>query len=162
LAAVLLVRQFGIRSRTGSLFLIPAGWGPDSIDLSKATRLTDSVFRVGSNQVDWITTVLIKPEHRDFQQITIYLPRNPTLFSYSDGANVRQIVGEEIFGQWLELDHMLAQLWESRSIRPKVLYYAPMGTGERITEHLGCLLPEMMGRGIIDLAERRTIRPQGM
>jgi len=154
-----MVRPFGICSRTSNLFLVPASWGSDSTDLSKATRLKDLVFRVASQQVDWITMVLctIKSEHRDFRQITIYPPHDPTLSGPSDGPNIGQIIGEVIFGQWLELDHLLAQLWESHSIRPKVMYCALYGTGEHITKNLGCLLPEMTGRGIIDLAER-TLR----
>ena len=121
-----------------------ASWESDSLDLSKANRLKHSVFRVESDLVDWVTMALrtIKPEHRDFRQITIDLPSISSLF--------RPIVGEVIFGQWLELDRLLAQLWESHSIRPKVLCYAPVGTENRVTERVGSLLPEVTGRGIID------------
>jgi len=117
------------------------------------TNLKDLVFRVESQGVDWINTTLrtIAPEHRDFRQITIYLPYDAALSGA--GANVRQSVGEYVFGQWSELDHLLVQLWESRSIRPRTLYLAPGGTGKDIIECVGCLLPEVTRRGIIDLAE---------
>ena len=76
---------------------------------------------------DWITMALrtIVPENQDFRQITIYLPYDPRLSSA--GADVRRIAGELIFGRWLELDRLLAQLWESCSIRPEILYFAPRG-----------------------------------
>jgi len=139
--------------RPGDLFLILAGCGPGSIDLSKAIKLKHSAFRVESRQVDWVTSALrtITPKHRDFRQITIYLAHDPTLWNV--GTNVRQIVGELVFGQWLELDRLLAKLWESRSIRPQILYFAPLGNGKRITTRMGCLLPEITKRRIIDLDE---------
>ena len=145
--------SLGIRFRTGNLFLISVGWGPNSIDLSKATRLKNSVFRVESQRVDWITMALhtIVPEHRDLQQITICLPYDPNLSGA--GADVGRIAGDLILGQWLELDHLLAQLWESRSMRPKILYFAPRGMEKDVTDCVRCLLPGITEGGIIDLTE---------
>jgi len=118
-----LVRLFGAHLRTGNLFLISVGWRPDSIDLSKAMKLKELVFLVESRGADWITMALrtIVPEHRTFQRITIYLPYDLGLTG--SGANVRRIAGELVFGQWLELDRLLVQLWESRSIRPRIIYF---------------------------------------
>ena len=65
------------------------------------------------------------------------------------GANVRQAIGEANFEQWLNLDRLLVQFWESRSIRPKVVC-AKLREGR---DWAGCLLPEITGRGIIDLFE---------
>ena len=150
---VSLVHPFNIHFRTSNSFLISVGWWPDSIDLSKAARLKGSAFRVESQRVDWITMALqtIVPEHRDFQQITIYLPYDPRLSGA--GADVRRIAGELIFEQWLELDRILVQLWESHSIRPKIMCFAPRGMEKEITECVGRLLPEITGREIVDLAE---------
>ena len=68
------------------------------------------------------------------------------------GADVRRIIGERTIRQWLELDHTLVELWESRSIRPNTLYYSPEGMEEGLTRCIGCLLPGITGREIIDLA----------
>ena len=46
-------------------------------------------------------------------------------------------------------DRLLAQLWESHSVRPKVTYYDnPNGTGPG---RVGGFLPEVTGRQIADL-----------
>ena len=117
--------------------------GPTSINLSKATRLKDMVFRVESRSIEWVTMTLqtITPEHRDLQQISICVPYYLTLFEV--GANVRQTIGELICGHWLGLDHLLVQFWESRLIRPRV----------GCTDCIGSLLPEITRRGIMDLVE---------
>jgi hypothetical protein len=65
----------------------------------------------------------------------------------SGGANVGQVIGEANYGQWLDLDRLLVQLWESYSIRPKaILSPAEAGSFER-------LLPGITKRGVIDLVE---------
>jgi hypothetical protein len=64
-------------------------------------------------------------------------------------GGIKQIIGETDSGQWLDIDRLLVQLWESRSIRPKVMCTAKKDMGDRI----GSLLPEVTERGIIDLAE---------
>jgi len=83
----------------------------------------------------------ITPKHRDLQHISIYMPRYlPTIHA---GVSVRQIVGEEVFREWLDLDRLLIQFWESRSIRPKIEWDA--------RHYIGCLLPTVAGGGMIDL-----------
>jgi len=91
-------------------------------------------------------------EHRVFRQITIYLPG--AVIPPTAGINIRQTAGEQIFGQWLELDRTLAQFWESRSIRPKTLYLVPPGREKDLIECMGRLLPEITERGIIDLVDQ--------
>jgi len=60
-------------------------------------------------------------------------------------------MGELLFDRWLELDRILVQLWESCSVRPRVAYLAlNEGRGE-MRVLTGCMLPEIAGRGIIDL-----------
>ena len=152
LLAASLVRPFGIRLRTVNLFLISVGWKPDLIDLSNATRLKNSVFRVESQRVDWIITTLrtIAPEHRDLQQVTIYLPYDPRL-SGAD-ADIRRMAGELIFEEWLELDGLLTQLWESLNPSEDPVSLIPPPKGEQeILESMGLLLPLITGREIIDL-----------
>ena len=148
-----LVRSFGNQVRTINSFSFPVESESALIDLSMATKLKYLIFRVESRRVDWTNVALrtITPEHQDLRQITIYLPYDSTLSGA--GANVRRATGEQLFGQWLEFDHLLVQLWESRWIRPRILYYAPPGTEKDISESVGCLLPDATKRGIIDLAE---------
>ena len=93
----------------------------------------------------------ITPQHGHLRQITIYLPYDSSLSGA--GTDVRKTIGEQIFGQWLGLDRLLAQLWESRSIRPKTLFFALPGMGKDIIESVECLLLEVTGRGIIDLVQ---------
>jgi hypothetical protein len=113
-------------------------------DLSKATKLNDVTFRLGSWSVKWIVRVLqtITTEHRDIQQISIRIPFFLTLVHVP-----MRTIEERAPGQWPGLDQFLVQLWESRSIRPRVVY-----TARRDMRDLaGRLLPEISKRGIIDL-----------
>ena len=123
-----------------------------SIDLSKAKKLKNVTFLSKSQSVDWIAAALqtITPKHRDLRRISIHVLFDPALTTI--GANIAEIVGEQILGQWLDLDRLLVQLWESRSIRPTVITMT-LGGEQRDTRNcIGCLLPESTTRGIIDLA----------
>jgi hypothetical protein len=104
-------------------------------------------FRLKSWSVEWVAMTLrtITPEHRDFEEIKIDIPYRPILGGV--GANVRQAIGAANFGQWLDLDRLLVKLWESHSTRPKVVSTTSTCTGDFI----GCLLPEVMRSGILDL-----------
>ncbi|KAF9644356.1 hypothetical protein BDM02DRAFT_3122058 [Thelephora ganbajun] len=128
---------------------------PASIDLSKATKLERAVFLPTSMSVKWITMVLqtITPKHRDLQYILIHSPYDPALAGAS--VNVRQTVGELVCGQWSELDHVLVQFWESRSIRPMISYIGLRGEKKETGECLGCLLPKITKRGVVDLVQWR-------
>ena len=114
------------------------------------------VFRARLLRADWIITALrtITPKHRDFRQISIHVYFD-SAFNGAAGADIRQIIGEQNFGRWLELDRFLVQLWESRSIRPRILHHTlPLKGNEWERECVGCLLPEMMGMGIANPVER--------
>jgi len=148
--------------RRSGAFLLISGWGrdlpsfvgnpsPASLDLSKATKLRDATFWSGSPRADWITMALqtITPKHREFQQISIYVPYYLTCFDVGD--SVRRIVGETDYRQWLDLDCLLVHLWESHSIRPRVVC-ATLGDREQSTKYcVGRLLPKITRRGIIHL-----------
>jgi hypothetical protein len=139
------VRTVGICVRTDNLFLLPGESRSAPIDLSKATKLKDVAFRPGLQRVEWVIRALrtITPEHRDLRQITIRMPWYPLAGVL---ANVRQTVGDTHYGLWLDLDRLLVQLWESRSIRPMIIRM------KRCTEEsVGCFLPEITKRKIIDL-----------
>ena len=148
-----MVRPFATSLCTSNLLLFLAESWPTSVDFSKATRLKDVTFRVDLPGIEWITAALrtVTPKHRELRQISIsvkYYSVDVLL-----GLDVEQIVGEQTPGQWPELDCLLAQLWESHSIRPKILCYGLSLKEEIMSDLVGCLLPEVTGEGIIDLVD---------
>ena len=90
----------------------------------------------------------IPRNHRNFKQLSIGAPeilgRTPRLL---DPTNIKHAVGEAGYLGWLELDRLLVQLHESRSIRPKVLI---RGDGQKVRSCMENLLPEVTTRGIFD------------
>lgn len=94
----------------------------------------------------------IAPEHRDPLRISIHVPHcSPR----RRGVDVRKLIGERAFGQWLELDRLLVRFWESHSIRPTVISTTPEEEKEKddVRGCIECLLPEATKRGITDLVE---------
>jgi len=133
-----------ISFRANNLTLFPVGPEPGSFNLSKATKLRSVVFRPTWQTVEWITVALqtITPQHRDLRQISIYAPYHSTPYD----AEIMQSLEEATYRQWLDLDRLLVQLWESRSIRPRV---GCQGEKCQNTESIiGHLLPEITKRGI--------------
>ena len=107
----------------------------------------------------WVTIALrtIVPNQHNLQQISLC---PPDLCSHrippgSDPAHARHAVGEFYYRQWLEFDHLLAQLWESHSIRLKVLNCGPLGEkGDLRSSSVYNLFPEVTSRGIADFVGR--------
>ena len=124
--------------------------GPASIDLSKATQLKDVAFQPASWNVQWVIAALqtITPRHRNLQHITIKVSYYLTLVRYF--KNIRQGIGEANCGQWLDLDRLLVQLWESHSVRPNVLCD---GASRAMGDCVKSLLPEGRKRGILDFGK---------
>ena len=124
------------------LLLSPVQSAP--CDLSKATKLKYVAFRLNSWSVEWITAALrtVTPGHRDIQQTSIHLPH----YLITVGITWHTI-GEPIHGQWLGLDRLLVQLWESRSVRTRVIYTEKRDMRD-LVEHL---LPETLERRAADL-----------
>lgn len=112
------------------------------IDLSKATKLKHVVFRWGSLGSGWITMALetITLRHQDLQQISIDVWGGLVALTSPDA-------------RWSDLDRLLLKLWDSHSIRPKVVdsLTEVAKTGSR--DWVGYLFPEATGRGIIDVVE---------
>ena len=135
-----------VRTDDSTLFQVDLERG--SFDLSMATNLRDLVFRPESQSAEWITMALqtITPEHRDLQRISIHMPYYLTLL----GVGVGKFLGEATCREWSDLDRLLVQFWESRSIRPRV-GCVRLGQKQQSTEYcIGCLLPEITKRGIFD------------
>jgi hypothetical protein len=143
------VRSFCTCIRADSLPLSLGQLGSAFVDLSKATKLKDVVFRPESKTVEWVTVALktVTPAHRDLRQISIHIPYYLTLPRVY--TNLRQGIGKASSEEWLDLDRLLVQLWESRSIRPRFVCMTKGTLGVSI----GYYLPEMTRRGIGDLGE---------
>lgn len=114
--------------------------------------------RIRKSCPKWVISALrtITSNHRKLQSVTIHAPyvdaglyRN---IDRADPANIRHAIGrgETTYMDWLELDRLLVQLWETHSIRLEVMYYEyPDGMGRRCVDSV---LPEVTWRGIANLA----------
>ena len=97
----------------------------------------------------------VTPDHRHLQQISLcgrrHLPPHRAL--HEEPAHGR--IGESDYRQWLELDHLLVQLWELHSIRLKVRYYASPGKEAEVTRSRpSSSLPGMRSMGVVDFIRR--------
>jgi len=126
------------------LFLVELESAP--FDLSKATKLRDTVFRPESENVEWITATLltIAPEHRELRHISIHAPYCLTL-------DIEQSVGGAASRQLSDLDCLLVQFWESHSIRPRIGCVGLREEGQNAEYYVGCWFPEITKRGVVDL-----------
>ena len=124
---------------------LAAGSVSAPLDLSKATKLRDAVFRPGTLHVGWISLILqaITSKHRDLRRISVGLPL--FLHHLRDDQDLIQIVGEGFLGQWWDLDRILVRLWESFSIRPNVMGRLEGSQGDYLVR----ALPETAKRGMI-------------
>ena len=156
------LESLNIKCRPPCTFVLALRWNHDlpscvgnsSVDLSTATKLRDLVLRPGSLSVAWVIMALqtITSEHRELRHISIQVPYDFTFINAD--ADVLQTVGEAISRQWFGLDRLLVQLWESRSIRPRVILAMKLWEGKIDTKYcVGCLLPEVTKEGIVDLVQ---------
>jgi len=148
-----MVGPFGTCIRIDNPLSFPARSGSTSIDLSKATKLRDVVFRLGSWNVNWVTRALrtVTPEPSDLRQISIRVAHHLTPSAV--GTDPRQTFGEGIFGQWAELDGPLVQFWESRSVRSNVVCLTLNEAKPGTKDFMERLLPLSTAMGITGLDE---------
>ena len=118
-----------------------------AVDLSKARRLKEVVFRLGVLNDVWITLALktITPDHRNLHQISIYIPTYSFL-------NTSQSLGE-IYSHWVDLDCFLIKMRDLNTIHTRVMHWAE--GGEDAYECTEMLLPDMMKRRMIELVDQR-------
>ena len=114
---------------------------PPPLDLSKATRLEDVEFLLNTQTIQWITDTLRSAKSGHLQQIAITV--SPSFTSLVRATAVQE---------WEGLDHLLVQLWTSRSICP-MLKYAETQKRDDLKTLVRVLLPEATNRGIIDVVE---------
>ena len=106
----------------------------------------------------WVALTLrtVTRDHGNLQQISLETPWKSygMRLCSEDPADLAQEVGETSYQGWLELDNVLAQLWESHSIRPRVIYDVPYWMdGRKAGRRVESLLSGVTGRGTIDLIE---------
>ena len=77
--------------------------------------------------------------------------------SHVDPTELGHTLGANIYAEWLRLDRILTQLWESHSIRLRVFYHVPSSMdGERARAYMEFLFPEVTTRGIVEFLEQKT------
>ena len=111
-----------------------------SFDFSKITKLKNVVLYCNGS-TRWITTTIQTINLRSLQQITID-SRHP----------IPTEIEELNYQEWQELDRLLAQLWTSYSIRPRVAF----GGKEEVDDVRAIasrLLPELTRRGVVDVVK---------
>jgi len=109
-------------------------------------------FRIDSLDPKWVTITLrtITSKHRDLRQILISAAYFSKLIGFHIDFDVR-VAERQTAGQWLELDRLLAQLWESHSTPPKIMCRALSGKEKDIRDLMGRLLPEVTVGGTANL-----------
>ena len=120
------------------------------INLCKATKLKEVLFRCGSlvHECGWVLSSLktITADHRDLQQISIRVP-----YPSDEGQHRRTMIGGETARpgmRWSDLDRLLVQLWESHSVRLRIVLPWTRDKA-RANGWAGYLLPETTKRGVI-------------
>lgn len=113
------------------------------IDFSKATKLRSIVLRVEDDSVLWALTALktISSEHRDLREVTIHID-----FYTDSPTNLRPIIGEETYMQWMALDHVLVQLCKTDTVRVRV---SSAGMPKGACGYAEALLPETTKGGTL-------------
>ena len=152
------VGLFEICAHTDGLspFVGEQSLGP--IDLSKATRLKHVKFWWGRDP-RWAVKALRTVTH-DNRNLQLSLETTWKSYGHRVGSDDLGVLLDDIGGAcyqgWLELDSVLAQLWESHSIRPEVTYNVPTWMGKGTGRRMQILLPEVTARGIVDLVEQNV------
>lgn len=114
-----------------------------SLNLSKATKLRDLMFHCKISDVRWIIAALQTINSKDLHQITIHTYA-AALYAATDTDRITAV-----YREWQDLDQMLVQFWTTHSIRPQ-LAYSGIG-GRDMRDRVPSLLPELTGRGLVDL-----------
>ena len=110
------------------------------LDLSQATKLKELEFAWTTQNAQWIATILQTITSRNLRYITLHsCSQDPFDIDRMD-QTVRQ--------GWQNLDFLLAQMWTSRSIYPRVTYLEFDGGLGSVA---AILLPQLTGRGLVEV-----------
>lgn len=138
----------GSRCGTNPLFMLTFELGGSrvgSVDLSKAKNLKGVAFWLHSSYLLLPVGALktITSEHTDFRMVSIYILFDFYLYSDSSApTDIRPTIGEKKYRQWVDLDHLLAQLHESHGVHATVV-----ARGKRTCMYAEMMLPEAMKGG---------------
>ena len=108
--------------------------------LSEATKLKEVEFDCLEVDVQWVTAALRTAQSTNLRKITITIVVDP--------YRPLNQVGESTHREWQDLDHLLAQLWTLRSIRPNIKY-RPIEEAGSSEEVVRSLLPKLEGMGAL-------------
>ena len=126
---------------------------PDSVDLSKATKLRVVEFDVRFHPL-WVTNALqsITLDHRDLYWVVIHTPNAPERRRIRSSNSHR-----EAYSAYERLDVLLADLCASHRIGLKVIYDPRVwggGLGKTVIEGL---YSQAIKRGMLDLIDKRMV-----
>jgi hypothetical protein len=103
----------------------------------------------------WITVALktLTSRHANLQTVAIHVSFPARLSPVDEPVDVKETIGEEVHSQWMDLDCVLVQLWESHAIRLQVI--CSTGGEEKVARKFtDGLLPEMTKRGRLELVNK--------
>ena len=148
------VRPFGICAHADDLHPFADQPSLVPIDLSKVIGLKAVTFG-WARDFQWAIKALrtVTHDNINLQQLSFdaaWTSYGPNVGD-DDLNELLSDIGETSYQEWLKLDNVLAQLWESHSIRPEVTYNVPRGMDEVAECRMQILLPEVTTRGIVDL-----------
>ena len=110
-----------------------------SFDLTKATELKDVKFQQYGSKVGWINATLQTAKSKNLRQITIHF------------RSTYMLEDEKTRPEWQDLDHLLVQLWTTRST-DIVFIFRREDVGEGVRVLAQKLLPEVTSRATVSSA----------
>ena len=112
-----------------------------TIDLSNTPKLKDIKFTFRNPDVNWVTQALQTVDINDLQSVSLKV--NLRVISRARGLGTVEL-------GWENLDRLLVQFWTSTSLRPKLTCRSSLLEQADQRDIVAGLLPESMGRGIVD------------
>lgn len=112
-----------------------------TIDLSNTPKLKDINFTFRNPDVNWATQALQTADINNLQSVS--LTTNFYVISRAGKSGTVDL-------GWENLDRLLVQFWTSTSLRPKLTCRASLFDLANPRDIFARLLPESMGRGIVD------------
>ena len=95
------------------------------------------MFRYAGLHAEWITKTLNTVKSKNLHSLSLKLPR----------SGIEDPVWEVAHQEWLDLDRLLVQFWDSHKLRSKVIY----ATEKDAKDEVAKFFPELTRRGIVDV-----------
>jgi hypothetical protein len=123
------------------------------INLSKATKLEDVAFTCPQSP-QWVASTLrtITSDHRNFRQISLSYGNRHLNTYHITPHGFQTLMGDADYQGWLKLDRLVVELWESHSVRLRVLYGGPASSASMPGTKfcMESLFPETTVKGVVD------------